>query len=468
MLKKNSTVELEIYDITNLGFGVGKFDGQVVFVNDAVPGDRVLAKIIKLTPSYAVGKLERLIRPSEKRCAGRCDSKLCHACPYKNLSYEYELSLKTASVEAAFKKAGLTDIKIMPTTASPAPAHYRNKAQYPIAKDKNGEYVIGFYAPKTHRVIPAIDCPLAKRGFSDILYTLKSIFEKTQISVYDEENGTGLLRHVYLRANDDFSEVLLTLILNGENLVCEEIFKNELSSKHPEIKGFLINTNTENTNVILGDEWHLIYGNEYITDTLAGIKLEISAPSFYQVNHASCEVIYRKARELAELRKSDTLLDLYCGLGSIGLSMAEDCRELIGIEIVPDAVMRAKRNAKLNGIENASFYASDAKDAEKILDKAERERGAKITPDIVILDPPRAGSDKMLNEFIASLNPRKIVYVSCNPTTLARDLVQFKELGYTADTVYPVDMFPLTGHVESVVCLTRSFDNELQPNGCVN
>ncbi len=459
MLKKNDTVELEIYDITNLGFGVGKHDGQVVFVNDAVPGDTVIAKIIKLTPSYAVGKLEKLLTPSEKRCDGRCQNKLCHACPYKNLSYEYELSLKTASVEAAFKKSGLSEIKVMPTKASPLPTNYRNKAQYPVAKDKNGNYLIGFYAPKTHRVIPAIECPLAKRGFSDILYTLKSIFEKTKISVYDEETQKGLLRHVYLRANDDFSEVLLALVINGKELSCEEVFKKELQEKHPEIKGFLINTNSEDTNVILGDKWRLLYGKEYITDTLAGVKLEISAPSFYQVNHASCEAIYNMARELANLKKSDTLLDLYCGLGSIGLSMADDCHELIGIEIVPDAVMRAKRNAKLNGIENASFYASDAKDAKKILEAAEAERGSKILPDVVILDPPRAGSDKALNEFIVSLKPRKIVYVSCNPTTLARDVSQFKELGYTTDTVFPVDMFPLTGHVESVVCLTRTFDN---------
>ena len=455
LLKKNSSVELEINDITNLGFGVGKIDGQVIFVSHTVPGDKVLAKIIKITSSYAVGKLEKLILPSEKRCDARCENKLCRACPYKNLSYEDELSLKKENVEAIFKKAGLSEIKIMDTKASPLPTHYRNKAQYPVAKDKNGEYLIGFYAPKTHRVIPAIECPLAKVGFSDILYTLKTIFKKTQISVYDEERGEGLLRHIYLRANDDFSEVLLALTINGSALTGEDFFKSELSTRHPEIKGFLINTNTKKTNVILGDTWRTVYGRDYIVDTLAGTKLEVSAPSFYQVNHASCEIIYGMARELASLKKSDTLLDLYCGLGSIGLSMASDCRELIGIEIVPDAVMRAKRNAKLNGIDNASFYASDAKESEKILEAAERERGEKIIPDVVILDPPRAGSDKKLNEFIARLNPRKIIYVSCNPATLARDMLQFKELGYIGDTVFTVDMFPMTGHVETIVCLCK-------------
>ena len=455
MLKKNSIIELEINDITNLGFGVGKHEALVVFVAACVPGDFIKCKIIKLTASYAVGKLEALIRPSDKRCEERCHSSLCHACPYKNLSYEYELSRKTASVEATFKKTGLSEIKVMPTDPSPMPTHYRNKVQLPVSKDTKGNYVIGFYAPKTHRVVPAIECPLIKRGFSDILYTLKSIFEQTQISVYSEETKKGLLRHIYLRANDDFSEVLLTLVLNGNRLTGEEIFKKTLAEKHPEIRGFLINSNTKDTNVILGDEYKLIYGKNYITDTLAGIKLEISAPSFYQVNHSSCELIYKIARKLANLRKSDTLLDLYCGIGSIGLSMANDCFELIGIEIVPDAVMRAERNANLNNIKNAHFYTSDAKDTEKILEKAEMALGKKINPDVIILDPPRAGVDKILIEFTSSLSPRKIIYVSCNPSTLARDLVYFKELGYTTDTVYPVDMFPLTGHVESLVCLTR-------------
>ena len=279
MLKKNDLIELEIYDITNLGFGVGKHEGQVVFVNDAVPGDKLSAKIIKLTSAYAVGKLEKLIFSSQKRCEGRCENKLCHACPYKNLSYNDELDLKTANVKSAFIKAGLSEIEVKPTKASPKTEHYRNKAQYPISKDKNGNYIIGFYAPKTHRVTPAIDCPLAKSGFSEILYTLKSIFEKTQISVYDEESGKGLLRHVYLRANDDFSEALLTLVINGASLTEENFFIKTLKEKHPEIKGFLINVNKENTNVILGDEFKLVYGENYITDTLLGVKLEISAPS---------------------------------------------------------------------------------------------------------------------------------------------------------------------------------------------
>ena len=447
-------MKLEISDVTNLGFGVGKIDGMVVFVSEAVVGDLVECRIIKLASSYAVGKLERIIRPSEQRCTPRCENKLCHACPYKNTSYSYELKAKENLVRSEMKKAGL-EINVMPTVPSPNVNYYRNKAQYPISKGKNGEYTIGFFAPKTHRVIPAHDCPLAKRGFSAILETLIDLFKKTNLSVYDEESGRGLLRHVYLRANDDASEVLLTLVINGKELPGEDIFAKVLKEKHPELAGFLLNFNEKNTNVILGKEYRTVFGKSAIIDTLAGVRLEISAPSFYQINHGTTELIYSKARELARLEKSDTLLDLYCGLGSIGLSMANAAGELIGIEIVPDAVRCATLNAKRNGIENAHFYASDAKDTKKILEGAEMALGRKIMPDVIILDPPRAGADESLVEFISSLSPKRIVYISCNPATLARDLKRFFPLGYSADTVYPYDMFPMTGHVESVVCLKR-------------
>ena len=228
-----------------------------------------------------------------------------------------------------------------------------------------------------------------------------------------------------------------------------------MTAKFPEIVGILINENKKNTNIILGEKYAILFGRDYIFDTLAGVKLKITAPSFYQVNHDCAEILYAKARELADLQGNDLLLDLYCGAGSIGLSMAKDCRELIGIEIVDSAVECARFNAENNGIENASFYTGDAKDTEKLLAPAEKIRGEKILPDVVIFDPPRAGSDEALLRHEASLSPRKIVYISCNPATLARDIVVLKELGYIGGTVTPVDMFPGTGHVESVVCLTR-------------
>ena len=457
-LKKNQIFDVEVIDITNLGFGVAKVDGEVIFISDTVPGDKAKIKIIKVASGYAVGKVEELLSLSDKR-AKRCGIRLCKACAYKCLSYSHEAELKAEAVRQIFKKAGLPELEIGEIITSPETTHYRNKAQYPVSRDKDGAYHIGFYAPKSHRVTDAIDCPLAPDGFAEILCELRGFFEKHNISTYDEETGKGLLRHVYLRRGEVSGEVLLTLVLNGATLPCSGELVDLMTKKFPEIVGILTNENTKDTNIILGEVYHTLYGRDYIFDTLAGVKLKITAPSFYQVNHDCAELLYAKARELAELRPDDLLLDLYCGAGSIGLSMANDCREVIGVEIVDSAVECARFNAENNGIKNASFYTGDAKDTKKLLAPAEAKRGEKILPDVVIFDPPRGGSDEALLRHVASLSPRKIVYISCNPATLARDMVILKEVGYIGGVITPVDMFPGTGHVESVVCLTRH--NEL-------
>ena len=453
-LKKNQVLDVEIIDITNLGFGVAKVGGEVIFVADTVPGDKARVKIIKVASSYAIGKAEELISLSDKR-AKRCDIRLCKACAYKCLSYAHEAELKEEAVRQIFKKAGLEQVEIGGIIASPSTTAYRNKAQYPVSRDKEGRYHIGFYAPKSHRVTDAVECPLAPSVFGEILREVRSFFEKHNISTYDEESGVGLVRHIYLRRGEVSGEVLLTLVLNGSSLPHSQELVDMVTKKFPQVVGILINENTKNTNIILGDVYHTLFGRDYIFDTLAGVTLKITAPSFYQVNHDTAEILYAKARELAELRPDDLLLDLYCGAGSIGLSMAKDCREVIGVEIVDSAVECARFNAENNGIKNASFYTGDAKDTEKLLAPAETARGEKILPDVVIFDPPRAGSDEKLIRHVAALNPRKVVYISCNPATLARDMVTFKELGYVGGVVTPVDMFPATGHVESVVCLTR-------------
>ena len=458
-LKKNQTIELEIVDITNLGFGVGKHEGEVVFVGGAVTGERVLAKIIKVSSSFAVGKLEKLLSPSEYRTDSRCRNRTCQSCAYKCISYAHECDIKTENVRAAFKKCGLDSITAAPLIASPATAHYRNKAQYPIALTSRGEYQIGFFAPKSHRVTEAASCPLSPAPFPEIIEELRSYFEKHKISVYDEESGEGLLRHIYLRRGEVSGEILLTLVVNGTSVPASDELCKSLTEKFPDIVGILLNSNTKNTNIILGEKYITLFGRDHIYDTLAGVRLKITAPSFYQVNHDCAELLYKKARELANPQKTDTLLDLYCGAGSIGLSMARDCRELVGIEIVPSAVECAKLNAEENGIQNASFYVGDAADSERLLENAERIRGEKISPDIVILDPPRAGCDEKLLRYITSLSPKRIVYISCNPQTLARDTAFLAPLGYTTNEVTPVDMFPGTGHVESVVCLKRTFNN---------
>ena len=453
-LKKNDCLDLEIVDITNLGFGVAKIGGEVVFVADTVPGDKIRARIIKSASSYAIGKAEEYIAYSPLRTDKRC-ALSCKSCAYKLLSYEREKQLKEESVRQVFKKSGLDDVKILPLVPSPETHGYRNKAQYPIAKNKDGSYAIGFYAPKSHRVTEAADCPLAPSVFSEILGVLRRFFEKNALSCYDEESGKGLLRHIYLRRGEVSGEVLLTLVINGDALPCSDELVSLITEKFPAVVGILLNINKRDTNVILGDEYKALYGRDYIFDTLAGVKLKITAPSFYQVNHDAAELLYAKAKELAKPEKSDLVLDLYCGAGSIGLSMADAAGEIIGIEIVESAVECAKFNAENNGIKNASFYAGDASSAEKLLENAEKLRGQKIKPDIVILDPPRAGTTEELINYVSTLNPKRIVYISCNPQTLARDIVVFNMQGYFCDSVTPYDLFPATGHVETLVCLTR-------------
>ena len=454
-LRKNDVLTLEIKDITNLGFGVGKVDGAVVFVAGTVPGDTAEVRIIKEASSYYVGKVERLVSHSAIREEGRCDNARCRSCAYREIGYSEELKIKRGTVKAAFLKAGLSDTKIADCVPSPATSHYRNKAQYPVSKSRNGEYVIGFYAPKSHNVCEASHCAMAPEIFGDILDTLRAFFKKHSITTYDEKSGGGLIRHVYLRRGEVSREILLTLVLTEYKLPHEGELVKIITESYPEVVGILINTNDKDTNIILGDSYRLIYGRDYITDTLSGVTLKLTAPSFYQVNHDAAEQLYAKARELAALESGDLLLDLYCGAGSIGLSMAKDCRELIGIEIVESAVECAAYNAAACGITNASFYTGDATDCERLLERAERARGAKIRPDVIVLDPPRGGCDERLLRFIASLSPKRIVYISCNPSTLARDVSVMHSLGFAAGEVTPFDLFPMTGHVESLVCLTK-------------
>ena len=454
--KKNDVFTSEIIDITNLGFGVCKKDGQVVFVNGAVPGDVAEIKIIKVGSSYSVGRVEKFVSLSDKRVEDRCHNSLCRSCAYKCLSYEYEKEFKEEAVRQIFKKAGLSEVKIASLVGSPAENGYRNKAQYPVAIDKNGEYIIGFYAPKSHRVTEAANCPLAPEIFPEILNALRIFFKKNSLSVYDEESGEGLLRHIYLRRGEISGEVLLTLVINGDSIPHSNEFVSFMTERFPELVGILLNINTEDTNVVLGEKFITLYGRDYIFDTLSGVALKITAPSFYQVNREAAELLYAKAKELANPTKNDLLLDLYCGAGSIGLSMADEAGEVIGIEIVESAVECATFNAEINHINNASFYAGDASDTKKILEPAEKMRGEKIKPDIVIFDPPRGGTTEELIEHVSSLNPSRIVYISCNPATLARDMVVFKRFGYVGNEVTPYDLFPMTGHVETVTLLQRS------------
>lgn len=455
MLKKNMLCRIEITDLNNLGYGVGRFDGQVVFVAGAVDGDVVEARIIRVASGYAVARTEKLLTPSPHRVEPPCSAVGCGGCAYLRVGEEHERVLKENSVRAAFVKHGLSDVEVLPLRWAGARLYYRNKAQYPVAPTQDGGCVIGFYAPRSHRVVSAEDCPLQDKAFVPIVRELHRLFDLYHIPAYDEKTGKGLVRHIYLRSGRVSGELLLTLVINGDALPHADEIVAALREAFPKLVGILLNINRADTNVICGDTYLTLYGKDHLSDTLCGVDLSIAPDAFYQVNHEAAELLYTVAREAADLRGDELLLDLFCGIGSIGLSMAHSVRELIGVEVVESAVVCARENAAQNGIENASFYCGDAGDAAGILAAAERERGEAIRPDVVILDPPRRGCDPALLAFLGRLAPSRIVYVSCNPDTLARDTVALIAEGYRPGPVTPVNMFPMTGHVETIVCLTR-------------
>lgn len=458
MLAKNQTVRLEVEDLNNLGFGVGHVDGQTVFVSGAVDGDLVDARIIRTERNYAVARTERIVTASAYRRPSPCAAAGCGGCAYLAVSGAHEADLKVARVRAAFRKAGLPDVPVLPLGGTGERFGYRNKAQYPVAADGKGGLRIGFFAPKSHRVVEAAECPLQAAVFAPILRTVRRLAETYGILPYREEDHTGLLRHIYLRTNRAQDDVSLVFVLCGRTLPHEEDLVRELRAAHPEIGGILINVNTADTNVVLGKEYRLLWGKPYMTDTLAGVSLRIAPAAFYQVNHDAAELLYARAADLAALCGTETVLDLYCGVGSIGLSMAHRAREVIGVEIEPEAVRCAQENAARSGIGNARFYCGDAGDAEDLFRRAEEERGAPLLPDVVILDPPRKGCDERLLSALARRAPARIVYISCHPETLARDAARLIALGYAPGPVAPFDLFPCTGHVECVTAFARTTD----------
>lgn len=450
-MKKEQLIELDIHDLNNLGCGVGRYEGQVVFVSGAVRGDKVRAKIIKVNKSFAVARLEEVLSPSPVRIdRDLCLAPLsCGGCVYRHITYEEELKLKSEYVQNAFRKAGLPHVQVNPTMSTGKVYGYRNKAQYPVSATKSGLRA-GFFARKSHNMIPAEGCAIQNPAFAPIVDFVCRFGTENSWSAYDEETGKGLLRHIYLRIGEKTGEIMLCLVINGDALPNADKLCQHLSESFPQVVSLLINKNKKNTNVVLGDEYVTLSGRGYIEDELCGLRFKISPQSFYQVNRDGAELLYRLAKECADLTEGDTLMDLYCGTGTIGLSMADKAGRLIGIEIVEQAVECARENARGGGIENAEFFAADASDRQVILSAAGGKR-----PDVVVIDPPRKGSTRVLAETLASLEIPRIVYVSCDPDTLARDCVWFEELGYSIGDVTPVDMFPRTGHVESVVCLKR-------------
>lgn len=454
-MRKNDIVTLRIEEINNLGFGVGHTDvGQVVFVKDAVTDDLLDARIIKVTKNYLVACIEtlRVGSPLRNDCA-TCTVRGCGGCVYQNIKYEHELAIKRDCVKSAFRKAGLPNVVVENTVSTYRFTGYRNKAQYPVTNGKKGMQA-GFFATGTHRVVPCMDCSLQPSVFGKISAYVCAFCDKNGIAAYDEESRKGLLRHIYLRMGAATGEVMVCLVVNGMALPHEKQLADGLCENFRQIKSVLLNTNTEHTNVVLGREYRTLAGRAWIEDTLCGLSFRISAGAFYQVNHDACELLYEIAREKAALSGRETVLDLYCGIGSIGLSMAKQAHRVIGVEIVDEAVERATENAARNGIKNAYFYCGDASDARTLLKRAESVHGD-VSEAVVIMDPPRRGSTPELIAYLAERGFSRIVYVSCAPDTLARDCALFEKMGYDIGSVTPVDMFPRTGHVESVVCFTR-------------
>ena len=458
-LKKNDTVELLIEDINNLGAGVSHLeDGRVVFIRGAVTGDKIKAKIIKVNTNFAVARLEEIISASDLRetecfCTA---SESCGGCVYRHITYEHEKEIKKNYVKHAFIKAGLPDVVINNVHSTNKTKAYRNKAQYPFAMTKNG-VVAGFYASKTHNVVPAFDCALQPKIFGEILRDVCDFANENKLTVYNEETGKGLLRHLYMRIGEQTGQIMLCVVINGEKMPWESKFVEFFTEKYNCISSIQINTNVKNTNVVLGEKYRVIHGERYIEDILCGVRFRITPESFYQVNHDGAEILYGLAKEKAIYGDENkiSLVDMYCGTGTIGLSMADVASEIVGVEIVEGAVECAKVNAKLNGFKNAKFYAGDAKDIESLFSSVEAQHGA-LNPDVVVLDPPRKGCTPEVIEFLSNRTINHIVYVSCDADTLARDCKMFSNLGYTIGEVDPVDMFPRTGHIENVVCLYKT------------
>ena len=431
-----------------LGFGIAKADGCVLFVSGAVTGDTARVCVIKVCRTYAVARTERILAPSPHRIPDGCAvSASCGGCAFRCVDYAYERTLKEAAVRQSFIRQGLRDVDVAPLTSDGRTDRYRNKAQYPVRRTADGGIAVGFFAAKSHRVLPCTDCALQHPAFAPIVEEIRAFAAETQLPIYDEEAGSGLLRHIYLRIGEATGEIMLCLVLCGDVLPHADDFVRRIRAKFPAVVSIFLNRNAEDTNVVLGRDFTLLFGKPYIEDILCGVRLRITPQSFYQVNRGAAELLYGKAAELAALTGRETLLDLYCGIGSIGLSMAKRAGRLIGIETVASAVECAKENAAQNGIAHAAFYCGDASDTQSLLKSAKAAEGDFI-PDVVVLDPPRKGCTERLLADLGKMGAKKIVYISCNPETLARDAKFLLSDGWTMGTVYPFDLFCRTGHVE--------------------
>ena len=453
-LQKNQILTLRIERLSSDGSGVAHSpDGETVFVPGAAPGDEADVRIVKDCKRYAFGILDHLRTPSPDRIPVDCAvAGPCGGCSLRHLDYTAELRAKQENVTDAFRRIGGLDVPVLDICPSPEVDRYRNKVQFPVGLDKNGSPCIGFYAGRTHRIVPCPDCKLQPGVLNEIGNALCRFFAENGIQPYNEETGQGLVRHIFLRRGAHSGQIMVCLVCTRPNLPHADALCTRLREQFADIATILLNVNSKNTNVILGTETHTLYGPGYIEDTLCGVPVQLGPLSFYQVNTLAAERLYGIAAQYAQLTPDDLLLDLYCGMGTIGLSMVDHCRELVGVEIVPEAIESAKANAARMGDAVAAkscFFCADAGQA------ATRLAAEGLHPDVVMLDPPRKGCDEATLSAVVRMAPRRVVYVSCNPATAARDAAWLEQNGYHAEKVQPVDLFPRTKHVECVIALSK-------------
>ena len=449
--RKNDIVTLEIVDCGTDGEGIGKADGFTVFVKDAVIGDTVTAKIMKAKKNYGYGRLMEILKPSPYRVEPICPSaRQCGGCQLQAVSYEEQKAFKEKKLRGHLERiGGFKELPMEPLIGMDEPYHYRNKAQFPVGRNKEGRIVTGFYAGRTHAIIENRDCALGIPQNKEVLDRVIAHMEKYNIAPYDEMTGKGLVRHIFVRYGFFTGELMVCLIINGQDLPHQK----ELVEKLGEIPGMTsisLNINKKRNNVILGDKVKTIWGKEYITDKIGDISYEISPLSFFQVNPHQTWKLYSKALEYADLHGEETVWDLYCGIGTISLFLAQKAKFVRGVEIVPAAIEDARRNAHLNEIDNVEFFVGKA---EEVLPREYEKNG--VYADVIVVDPPRKGCDEMLLKTILKMQPKRVVYVSCDSATLARDLRFLCDNGYELKKVCGVDQFPQTVHVETVVLLSQ-------------
>jgi len=468
-MTKNQIVTITIEDIGNDGEGIGKYEGYTLFVKGALPGDVAKVKVLKAKKTYGYAKVEELITPSEYRVAPKCAvAGKCGGCQLQHLSYERQLYYKAEKVKSCLNRIGGISTERLeqmmePIVGMEEPYYYRNKAQYPVGVNKEGNTVMGFYAGHSHTIIDCCDCAIQEPVNAVILPVIKQFMLDKGISAYNEETGKGLLRHVLTRVGFTTKEVMVCLIINGKKFpfaeelakhiakVVEE-FQNFDGNCGYQLKSFCLNVNTEKTNVILGQEVIPVSGDTYITDYIGEIKYRISPLSFYQVNPKQTVKLYEKALEYADLSGNEIVWDLYCGIGTISLFLAQKAKKVYGVEIIPQAIEDAKINSKINNLDNAEFFVGAAED---VMPAKYKESGGTMKADVICVDPPRKGCEESLLDTVVAMEPKRIVYVSCDPATLARDVKYLEEKRYQVKKVCPVDQFGHTGHVETVVLLSR-------------